>query len=170
MLQAMIDELTRLIDKYGGSEWNTKETANRIVELLTEHRTLIQAELVDVQLGLRKLTDNDFLGPKEREFRQLQRSIVQGSDNAAPTDAAINKKKKKKQRNAKYFLKLDAKLWKKRQREMRQVAFESAREERIKQRAARVVRKAMRDASVNKEGVMMNNEARRLSSSAANNN
>ena len=168
MLQAMIDELTRLIDKYGGSEWNTKETANRIVELLTEHRTLIQAELVDVQLGLRKLTDNDFLGPKEREFRQLQRSIVQGSDNAAPTDAAINKKKKK-QRNAKYFLKLDAKLWKKRQREMRQVAFESAREERIKQRAARVVRKAMRDASVNKEGVMMNNEARRLSSSAANN-
>ena len=52
---------------------------------------------------------------------------------------------------------------------MRQVAFESAREERIKQRAPRVVRKAMRDASVNKEGVMMNNEARRLSSSATNN-
>ena len=49
------------------------------------------------------------------------------------------------------------------------LGFESAREERIKQRAARVVRKAMRDASVNKEGVMMNNEARRLSSSAANN-
>ena len=48
MLEAMINELSRLITKYSASPWNTKITANKAVALLTEHRTLIQEELDDV--------------------------------------------------------------------------------------------------------------------------
>jgi hypothetical protein len=70
MLQLMIIELTRLISKYDGPEWNTKETADRIVSLLTEHRALIQIELAEVNSGERTLTERDILGPKEREIRR----------------------------------------------------------------------------------------------------
>jgi hypothetical protein len=62
MLQAMIIEQTRLINKYDGPEWDTKETANRIVSLITEHRALIQIELDEVNSGERTLTERDFLG------------------------------------------------------------------------------------------------------------
>ena len=70
MLQAMITELNRLINKYGSPAWNTKATANRIVELLVEHQALVQVELNEVISGVRKLTDEDILGPKERDARQ----------------------------------------------------------------------------------------------------
>ena len=71
MLEGMITELTRLIDKYGSSEWNHLETSNRIVELLSEHRGLIQAELDGVDdVTARALSSKDFLGPKERESRR----------------------------------------------------------------------------------------------------
>ena len=42
---------------------------------------------------------------------------------------------------------MDAKIWKARQKDMKHRALESAREERIKQRAVRIVRKAMREES-----------------------
>ena len=72
MLEEMIHELDRLINKYGSPEWNTKETANRIVELLTEHRALIQIELNEVNAGARRvLKESDFLGPREREHRRM---------------------------------------------------------------------------------------------------
>ena len=64
MLEEMIRELSRLITKYSGPEWNAKETANRVVNLLTEHRALLYTELNDVISGARKLTDKDFLGLK----------------------------------------------------------------------------------------------------------
>jgi len=70
MLEAMINELSRLITKYSASPWNTKITANKVVTLLTEHRTLIQEELDDLLAGRRVLTEKDFLGPKERERRR----------------------------------------------------------------------------------------------------
>ena len=35
------------------------------------HRALVQVELNEVNAGVRKLTDRDFLGPKERERRRL---------------------------------------------------------------------------------------------------
>ncbi len=50
----------RLITKYSGPDWNAKETANRVVDLLIEHRALIQTELNEVNSGARKLTDKDF--------------------------------------------------------------------------------------------------------------
>lgn len=70
MLESMIIELTRLIDKYGSSEWNSLATSNRIVELLSEHRVLIQAELDGLDTTVRALSTEDFLGPKEREKRR----------------------------------------------------------------------------------------------------
>ncbi|KAL7428471.1 hypothetical protein ACHAXM_001315 [Skeletonema potamos] len=66
MLQKMINELDRLIAKYSSPSWNTQANANRLVELLVEHRGLIQIELNDVTTGLRRLEERDFLGPEER--------------------------------------------------------------------------------------------------------
>lgn len=71
--------LNRTITKYGSDEWNTLPTSNRIVELLSEHRVLIQTELDEVNAGRRKLTDKSFLGPKERERRRLE-AIQQGQE------------------------------------------------------------------------------------------
>ena len=65
MLEEMILELSRLITNYSGPDWNAKETANRVIDLLIKHRALIQTELNEVNSGMRKLTDKDFLGPKE---------------------------------------------------------------------------------------------------------
>ena len=76
MLEEMIHELDRLISKYSSTEWNTKSTANRLVELLTEHRGLIQTELDEVNAGIRKLSSNDILGPNERERRRTL--VIQG--------------------------------------------------------------------------------------------
>lgn len=79
MLEEMISQLSRLITKYSGPDWNTKETANRIVELLIEHRALIQAEH-DNAPDDRMLKDTDFLGPKERK-RRRQMKIKEQSIN-----------------------------------------------------------------------------------------
>jgi len=70
MLEMMVSELTYVIDKYSGPDWNTKATANRIVELLVEHRGLIEVELSEVKSGARRLTSKDFLGPKMRAERR----------------------------------------------------------------------------------------------------
>ena len=148
MLEEMIAELTRLIDKYSRPEWSSKATANRVVELLTEHRTLIQDELAHVELGLRKLSDNDLLGPKERARRRKLKEKDDKSDNTV-SDIDNNAKRKDDKEDkdySKYFLEMDAKIWKARQNDMKHRALESAREERIKQRAARIVRKAIREA------------------------
>ena len=73
MLQAMRSELDRLIVKYSSSEWSTLSTANRLVELLTWHRDVIQVEEDELYSGRRVLTTKDFLGPKEREKIRLAR-------------------------------------------------------------------------------------------------
>ena len=79
MIEEMISQLSRLITKYSGPDWNTKETANRIVELLTEHHLLIRAEH-DNTPDDRMLKDTNFLGPKERK-RRRQMKIKQQSIN-----------------------------------------------------------------------------------------
>jgi hypothetical protein len=72
MFGEMITELTRLITKYSSSEWNTLSTSNRLVDLLTEHRELIQSELNELDAGSPQLSVQDFLGPMEREKRRLE--------------------------------------------------------------------------------------------------
>ncbi len=73
MLEEMLNELDRLIDKYDSPEWNSLQTSNDLVSLFTDHRSLILQEYNEVLAGLRKLQDTDFLGPKERRKRQLQK-------------------------------------------------------------------------------------------------
>jgi len=70
MLDLMVHELERLITKYSGPDWNTKATANRVVELLSEHLILVQIELDELNSGRRKLLEKDILGPKERQRRR----------------------------------------------------------------------------------------------------
>ena len=95
MLEAMVSELDRLIDKYSSPEWNTKATANKIVSLVSEHRSLIQTELNEVSSGARKLKDSDFLGPKERERRRRmklreERINRKAGDSAVPEGQIID--------------------------------------------------------------------------------
>ncbi|KAL7546017.1 hypothetical protein ACHAWF_009364 [Thalassiosira exigua] len=115
MLEAMIAELTRLIDKYGGAEWTGTETADRIVELLVEHRALVQTELNEVNAGTRKLTDRDFLGPKERERRRRlkAREEEEGGEEKAPDEG---------QDYSEYFRLLEGKVLERRRQAMRSAA------------------------------------------------
>ena len=110
MLEEMIHELDRVISKYSGPDWNTKETANRIVQLIVEHRALIQTELNEVNSGMRKLTDRDFLGPKERERRRRLKLQEAGETITTPQD------------HSKYFNAIDKKMQEKKRLEMRQMA------------------------------------------------
>jgi hypothetical protein len=127
----MIIELTRLINKYDGPEWDTKETANRIVSLLTEHRALIQIELDEINSGARTLTERDFLGPKERAARRLQTADSSATD--------------EKQDYTRFFLAAEQKLKDKRMAEMKQRGLKMQREERIKQREYRLLEKMIRE-------------------------
>lgn len=86
MLEEMLKELDRLITKYSSNDWNTLETANRIVDLLTEHRGLVQTELDDLNSGRRKLTAKDFLGPKERKKRRLTDLASATNNNQVSSD------------------------------------------------------------------------------------
>ena len=95
MLQAMRVELDRLIAKYTSNDWNTLATADRLVELLTWHRDLIQEEEDDLSSGRRKLTSKDFLGPREREKMRLARHAVSSDGDSS------NKAKEKS--HLKYF-------------------------------------------------------------------
>mmetsp|Transcript_15720 Transcript_15720/g.36204 ORF Transcript_15720/g.36204 Transcript_15720/m.36204 type:complete len:507 (-) Transcript_15720:25-1545(-) len=101
MLETMIQELDYIIDKYSSPEWNSKVTANRVVELVSEHKSLVQTELDEVNSGVRKLKDTDFLGPRER----ARRAVTQGTD---------------KPDNSKYFIELEKQI--KKQKDARKMA------------------------------------------------
>mmetsp|Transcript_4278 Transcript_4278/g.8230 ORF Transcript_4278/g.8230 Transcript_4278/m.8230 type:complete len:255 (+) Transcript_4278:42-806(+) len=111
MLEEMIWQLDRLILKYRGSLWNTKETANRIVELIVEHRSLIQTELKEVNSGVRELSERDFLGPTERRRRLKVKEEEEpdgGGDGAASSSSAAKKEKKD---HTEYFNDLERKAF-----------------------------------------------------------
>ena len=119
MLEEMIHELDRLITKYDGPDWNTKPTANRVVALLTEHRALIQIELNEVNTGVRKLTDRDFLGPKERE-RRRRLKVEDDAKSGVAASAPVQQEDKKDY--SEYFRELEIKIHKQKLRERRQLA------------------------------------------------
>ena len=114
MLEEMIIELDRLISKYSGPDWNTKDTANRVVALLDEHRVLITTELNEVNTGVRELTDKDFLGPKERQRRRALK-LVENSENESD---AVHEQKD----HSRYFNALEKKLTEKKRSMMKQRA------------------------------------------------
>ena len=135
MLTGMLQELNRLITKYSGSGWNTKATANRIVELLTEHRALIQTELNDVLSGRRQLTDKDFLGPKERAARKKAKLLKSAETEIEEQDFT------------QYFLAIEKKMEENRRAALKQRALKSARADRLKVRDGKIVNKMLREAS-----------------------
>merc|ERR1719223_1600847 len=71
----MIAELQRLITKYSADEWSWSHNSAYLVELLTEHKVLIEDELDEVRSGGRRLKETDFLGPELREsLKQKQKT------------------------------------------------------------------------------------------------
>ncbi len=105
MLQSMNAEYNRLITKYSASSWSVKPTAIRLVQLLMEHRSIIQMELNDVLSGARMLTDRDFLGPVERNNRQRLKAEAEGLPEEDPEQIVIEKKK-----HFEYFMNLEDKV------------------------------------------------------------
>jgi hypothetical protein len=73
MLAEMLHELDRLIEKYSSSEWYSRQTSKDLVDLFIEHRALIQTESDEISSNARILKDSDFLGPKERKRRKLEK-------------------------------------------------------------------------------------------------
>mmetsp|Transcript_2513 Transcript_2513/g.5578 ORF Transcript_2513/g.5578 Transcript_2513/m.5578 type:complete len:397 (+) Transcript_2513:640-1830(+) len=76
MLTEMLQELNRLTNKYSQHPWDTKPTANRLVELLMEHTLLLQMELDEIKSGARVLKYEDFLGPKMWQAKRERREIL----------------------------------------------------------------------------------------------
>eukprot|EP00957_Ditylum_brightwellii_P100298 7643576-Ditylum_brightwellii.AAC.1 len=66
----MVDELTRLINKYDSFPWDTKHIAKDLVELLEEHRTLISADLTTSRF--RKMIKRTSSSPPQR-FENLEK-------------------------------------------------------------------------------------------------
>lgn len=73
MLDEMIHEVDRLINKYSNAEWQVKPTAQDLVSALQEHKVALLEELIEVQSGERVLKINDFLGPKTRRKMRLEK-------------------------------------------------------------------------------------------------
>jgi len=67
MLDEMFFQLDRMITKYSSSEWASKETAKDLVSMFKDHKVSLLEELVEVQAGIRVLTEHDFLGPRTRQ-------------------------------------------------------------------------------------------------------
>ena len=97
----MMNELDRLITKYSGPPWSAKPTANRVVELLTEHLALLQIELGEVLSGVRTLTEKDILGPKERARQRSLKRIKEGGEEQ---DLSVERKD-----HSSYFMTLEQK-------------------------------------------------------------
>jgi hypothetical protein len=67
MLEAMLIELDRLLEKYGSSDWVANQNAITLVDILSDHRALVEAEWIEeLNNSTRKLEDYDFLGPSTR--------------------------------------------------------------------------------------------------------
>lgn len=77
LLEKMIAEQDRLIDKYSGPNWYAKDTAHRVVALLQGHRASLRLELG--ALNPRTLMDSDLLGPKTRRL-MIQENTGGGFD------------------------------------------------------------------------------------------
>lgn len=107
MLDKMIAELDYLVNKYSGNYWTSTypDTAPRLVELLSEHRFIIQAEYEDFigNGGNRALRDEDFLGPSERERRRRLRAEEAGLDPDASAPSPEDRRA-----SYEYFSKLEA--------------------------------------------------------------
>ena len=101
--------------------------------MIVEHRDKVQTELNEVNSGVRKLTDRDFLGPKEGARRR--KLTLQ--------DVTADEQKD----HSEYFLALEQKSKEKRLREMIELALRSEREAPLKERDSGVIKQMKRDAA-----------------------
>jgi hypothetical protein len=67
MIEAMMEEVTRLLTKYSADPWTDDANANRLVFLLSEHLPLLQTELDELISGRRTLSQKDIFMPGERQ-------------------------------------------------------------------------------------------------------
>ena len=86
MLEAMIHELDRLIDKYSATDWIAMEISQDLVTLLSSHKAHILNELHLMEKQPRELKDSDFLGPKERKKRKMARMMALSSSEIGDLD------------------------------------------------------------------------------------
>ena len=66
MLELMIEEVTRVRDKYSQSPWTDDTNAKRLVELMAEHLVMLNTELGEVNSNERSLTAKCIFAPGER--------------------------------------------------------------------------------------------------------
>ena len=67
--------ITKYSSNVAPTYWYSKETSQDLVDLLVQHKAEIQTEIDEVLSGDRKLKEDDFLGPKEREHRKKQKTL-----------------------------------------------------------------------------------------------
>lgn len=66
MLELMIEEVTRVRDKYSQDSWSEDDNAKKLVELVSEHLVQLNTELNEVNSGKRTLTSRCIFAPGER--------------------------------------------------------------------------------------------------------
>ena len=79
MLEEMIQEYNRLIEKYSSDDWSSTPQAGTLVDLFMDHHSWILQELSEVHSGTRLLSDHDFLGPRERQKRKIRHLTRHGN-------------------------------------------------------------------------------------------
>jgi hypothetical protein len=67
MIGAMIEEVTRIKNKYSEGSWATDDNAGRLVELVNEQIADLMIELGEVNAGTRSIQATDILMPDERK-------------------------------------------------------------------------------------------------------
>ncbi len=158
MLEEMLHELDRLIAKYGS--WHSHEPiSEQLVDLLLEHRFIIQNELDELlnSPNLRELKDSDFLGPKERAKRKrarLEKEIAERFAGMSMSSSSMEEEKErhlfhvmksedeKKQNYAEFYREIEKKLLENRRAKVKSEVFEE--EDR---RGRRKKRKLVKDDS-----------------------
>jgi len=131
MLSYMLEELDRLITKYSADEWSGKHTAVTLVDLLQEHRALIQIEYDEIGAGTRLLKEGDFLGPKERKKRKIQKmeeqiaaSAVEGSKDEISSEARSLVNSDEKKDYSEFFKMVNKKIHEHRKNRIKEEVFE----------------------------------------------
>ena len=71
MLDEMIHEVDRMIEKYNSTEWDSNRNAQDLVEMFHGHKSALEQERVEVRRGIRVLKEDDFIGPETRRKMRL---------------------------------------------------------------------------------------------------
>eukprot|EP01083_Nonionella_stella_P004774 13920_1 len=125
MLEAMLQELDRLIGKYSADEWYKLEISRDLVALLEMHKALIQQELDEVKSGERVLREGDFLGPKERKKRKFEKMVSSRGGIAMDEDMFEERLLKESNDYSEYFDALHRHVLLKRKTMIKEEVFEN---------------------------------------------